>query len=271
MAGRQATADRSVLMASSCDGDVMGLIYVMPAQEYPAGTRLPMYWNLPRPATYAEYQANVRKGYELVGHLSVDRTYRTIVLAGNVESMTTGGMNEFGLTIAIEFIPMRSGLASSRGVVGPNSNHWTTSLIANGLMRARTAREAIRIIGSMAEQYGFQYYRASAGQVSPCRLPTRRKSGSWRSSAPGRLDGRQRPARWRVVRQRVPDGEVGCSANRSRIGKVDLADSDRFLASPTSSLWRRHSGSGRRASPLSGARCTGAPAAGRTPCGNGGR
>ncbi|MCU0918288.1 MAG: C69 family dipeptidase, partial [Planctomycetes bacterium] len=35
MVGRQATADGSVLMASSCDGDVMGLIHVMPAQEYP--------------------------------------------------------------------------------------------------------------------------------------------------------------------------------------------------------------------------------------------
>ncbi|MHC4406690.1 MAG: hypothetical protein ACYTG0_44270, partial [Planctomycetota bacterium] len=49
MAGRQATEDGSVLMASSCDGDVMGLIYVMPAQTYPPGTKLPMYWNVPRP------------------------------------------------------------------------------------------------------------------------------------------------------------------------------------------------------------------------------
>ena len=32
--------------------------------------------------------------------------------------------------------------------------------------------------------------------------------------------------------QRIPDGEVGCSANRSRIGEVDLANSDHFLASP---------------------------------------
>jgi dipeptidase len=31
--------------------------------------------------------------------------------------------------------------------------------------------------------------------------------------------------------QRIPDGEVGCSANRSRIGAVDLNDPDRFLAS----------------------------------------
>ena len=31
--------------------------------------------------------------------------------------------------------------------------------------------------------------------------------------------------------QRIPDGEVGCSANRSRIGAVDLDDPDHFLAS----------------------------------------
>jgi len=146
MVGRQATADGSVLMASSCDGDVMGLMYVMPAQTYPPDTQLPMYWNVPRPKTYAEYQANVRKGYDHVGSLPIDKTYRSIILAGNVENMTTGGLNEFGLSIAIEFLPMRSGLACGRGVVGPNSNHWTTSLIANGLLRAKTAREAIRVI-----------------------------------------------------------------------------------------------------------------------------
>lgn len=31
--------------------------------------------------------------------------------------------------------------------------------------------------------------------------------------------------------QRIPDGKVGCSANRSRIGAVDLNDPDHFLAS----------------------------------------
>jgi dipeptidase len=232
MVGRQATADSSVLMSSSCDGDVMGLIYVMPAQEYPAGTKLPMYWNVPRPTTYREYQANVRKGYDLVGYLPVDKTYRTIVLAGNVESMTTGGMNEFGVTIAIEFIPMRSGLACPRGVVGPNSNHWTTSLIANGLMRAKTAREAIRIIGSMVEQYGFQYYRAPHAGAA---LPIADEKEAWLMEifGPG-TDWTASSGRPGGVwcAQRIPDGEVGCTANRSRIGQVDVANSDRFLASP---------------------------------------
>jgi dipeptidase len=233
MVGRQATADDSVLMASSCDGDVMGLIYVMPAQEYPPGTKLPMYWNVPRPQTVREYQANVRKGYDLVGHLPVDKTYRSILLAGNVESMTTGGMNEFGVTIAIEFIPMRAGLACSRGVVGPNSNHWTTSLIANGLLRAKTAREAIRVIGAMVEQYGFLYYRAPQAGVA---LPIADEKEVWLMEifgpGPDWTPASGRPGGvW--CAQRIPDGEVGCTANRSRIGAVDLANADRFLASST--------------------------------------
>jgi len=231
MVGRQVTADGSVMMASSCDGDVMGLIHVMPAQEYPAGTKLPMYWNMPRPKTYREYQANLQKGYELAGFLPIEKTFRTILLAGNVESMTTGGMNEFGVTIAIEFIPMRSGLACSKGVVGPNSNHWTTSLIANGLMRARTVREAIRVIGSMVEQYGFQYYRAPLAGVA---LPIADEKEAWLMEifGPG-TDWTASSGRPGGVwcAQRVPDGEVACTANRSRIGQVNLTNSDRFLAS----------------------------------------
>ncbi|MEN6425150.1 MAG: C69 family dipeptidase [Phycisphaerales bacterium] len=231
MVGREATADGSVLMASSCDGDIMGLIHVMPAQQYPSGTKLPMYWNMPRPTTYREYLANVRKGYDVVGSLPSAETYRTILLAGNVESMTTGGMNEFGVTIAIEFIPMRSGLACSKGVVGPNSNHWTTSLIANGLMRAQTAREAVRIIGAMAEQYGFQYYRAPHAGVA---LPIADEKEIWLMEifGPG-VDWTASSGRPGAVwcAQRIPDGEVACSANRSRIGNVDLTNADCFMAS----------------------------------------
>ncbi len=231
MVGRQASADGSVLLASSCDGDIMGLIYVMPAQECPPGTKLPMYRNLPRPTTYREYEANVKKGYDLVGSLPIDKTYRTILLAGNVENMTTGGMNEFGVTMAIEFIPMRPGLACPRGAVGPNSNHWTTSLIANGLMRARTAREAIRVIGSMVDEYGFLYYRAPHAGVA---LPIADEHEVWLMEifGPGQdWTPGQGKAGGVWCAQRIPEGEVGCSANRSRIGTVDLEDPDHFLAS----------------------------------------
>ncbi|MBN1805757.1 MAG: C69 family dipeptidase [Sedimentisphaerales bacterium] len=231
MAGNKATSDGSVLMSSSCDGDIMGLIYIMPAQKYPQDTRLPMYWNLPRPKTYEEYRSNLRKGYDLVGYLPVEETYRSIILAGNVENMTTGGMNEHGLSIAIEFLPMRQGLACKRGVVGPNSNHWTTSLIANGLMRARTARQAIRVIGDMVEKYGFQYYRAPHAGVA---LPIADDEEVWLMEifGPGEKwtkDSDKPGGVW--CAQRIPDGEVGCSANRSRIGRVNPKNHDMFMAS----------------------------------------
>lgn len=231
MVGRRATEDGSVLMASSCDGDVMGVIYVMPARTYPPDTTLPMYWNVPRPKTYQEYQANLRKGYDLVGQLPTRETYRCIILGGNLESMTTGGLNEHGVSIAIEFLPMRAGLACDKGVVGPNSNHWTTSLIANGLARAKTAREAIRVIGAMIDEYGFLYYRAPSAGVA---LPIADAHETWLMEifGPGKdwtAECGKPGGVW--CAQRIPDGEVGCSANRSRIGKVNLEDRDFFLAS----------------------------------------
>ena len=231
LVGRRATSDGSVLMASSCDGDGMGLIYVMPARTYPPDTKLPMYWNVPRPKTYQEYRANVTQGYDLVGSLPTTRTFRSLMLAGNLESMTTGGLNEHGVSIAIEFLPMRAGLACDKGVVGPNSNHWTTSLIANGLLRARTAREAIRVIGALIDEYGFLYYRAPDAGVA---LPIADEHETWLMEifGPGAnwTPGSGKPGGvW--CAQRVPDGEVGCSANRSRIGEVNLDDADHFLAS----------------------------------------
>jgi len=231
LAGKGCTADGSVLMSHSCDGDVMGLVYVMPAQSYPSGTQLPMYWNVPRPKTYEQYRANLRKGYDRVGTLPVSTTYRSLILAGNLESMTTGGLNEHGVSIAIEFLPMRDGLACDKGRVGPNSNHWTTSLIANGLLRAKTAREAIQVIGSMVEEYGFLYYRAPSAGVA---LPIADGDEVWLMEifGPGQdwTPSSGRPGGvW--CAQRIPDGEVGCSANRSRIGAVDLEDRDHFLAS----------------------------------------
>jgi dipeptidase len=218
-------------MSHSCDGDVMGLVYVMPPRAYAPGTRLPMYWNVQRPSTYAEYQANLRKGYDQVGTLPVSETCRSLILAGNLESMTTGGLNEHGVSIAIEFLPMRPGLACDKGRVGPNSNHWTTSLIANGLLRAKSAREAIRLIGALIEEYGFLYYRApSAGVALP--IADGREVWLMEIFGPGK-DWTPESGRPGGVwcAQRVPDGEVACSANRSRIGAVDLNDADHFLAS----------------------------------------
>jgi dipeptidase len=99
-------------------------------------------------------------------------------------------------------------------------------------MRARSAREAIRVIGAMVEQYGFQYYRAPHAGVA---LPIADSREAWLMEIFGPGEGwtpdSGRPGGvW--CAQRIPDGAVGCSANRSRIGPVDLQDKDHFMASP---------------------------------------
>ena len=197
------------------------------------------------------------------------KTYRSLILAGNMESMTTGGLNEHGLSIAIEFLPMRAGLACDKGVVGPNSNHWTTSLIANGLLRGETAREAIRVIGAMIDEYGFLYYRASDAGVA---LPIADERETWLLEifGPGAdwTAGSGKPGGvW--CAQRIPDGEVGCSANRSRIGGVNLEDSDHFLASANIFSLAQDLGLWKPEEPFVWYEVYGDPGSSRIPCANG--
>ena len=232
MAGKAATVDGSVLMGTSCDGNIMGRVHVMPAKEYPKGTRVRMFYDFPSPSTWKEHLELVKKGPTFVGHLPIDRTYRCILASGHLADSVTGGINEHGLSMGIEYMGMKPELANEKGIVSTCSSHWTTSLIANGLIRAKTAREAIRLMGSMAEKYGFTYYWApSAG----CAIPIADGREAWMMEifGPGKDWAPQsgKPgAVW--CARRVPDGEATCNANRSRIGEVDLDDPDYFMMSP---------------------------------------
>lgn len=232
LVGKAATADGSVLMATSCDGDVMGLLYVSPAKQYPAGTEVRMFYDFPAPSTWDEHLKQVAEGPTFVGHLPIERTYRCVLAAGHLADSVTGGINEHGLSMGIEFMGMRPELMNERGRVSTCSNHWTTSLIANGLMRCQTAREAIKLMGAMVEKYGFTYYWAPA---AGCAIPIVDEKEAWIMEifGPGKdwtPESGKPGAVW--CAQRVPDGEVSCNANRSRIGAIDLSDVEHFLASP---------------------------------------
>jgi dipeptidase len=191
-----------------------------------------MFYDFPAPSTWQEHLDRVKRGYKPVGHLPIERTYRCILVAGHLADSITGGINEHGVSMGIEFMDMRPELANRKGKVSTCSNHWTTSLIANGMMRAKTAREAIRLMGAMAEKYGFTYYWApSAG----CALPVVDRKEAWIMEifGPGKdwTPGSEKAgAVW--CAQRVPDGEATCNANRSRIGTVDIGNPNDFLASP---------------------------------------
>ena len=217
-------------MATSCDGNLMGRVYAQPARQHHG--RVPRYFDAPAPSTWAEYREHVERGHTHVGDLSVESTCRCLLAAGHFGDSITGGMNEHGVSLGIEYMGMRPELMSNLGTVSTCSSHWTSSLIANGLLRAASARDAIRLMGALAEEHGFTYYWApQAG----CAIPVVDGSEAWMMEifgpGPEWTPGCGRPgAVW--CAQRVPDGEVTCNANRSRIGAVDLSRADDFMASP---------------------------------------
>jgi len=54
LVGKAATMDGSVLMATSCDGNIMGHVYVLPAKEYPKDAKVRMFYDFPAPSTWEE-------------------------------------------------------------------------------------------------------------------------------------------------------------------------------------------------------------------------
>lgn len=92
---------------------------------------------------------------------------------------------------------------------------WT-QLAALALQRAKTAREAVLVMGSLVEQYGLNGDAESYLICDP--------NEAWVMEIPGYT------RQWVAVR--VPDDCVAIHANRLLIGEVNLADVENFLASP---------------------------------------
>jgi len=104
-----------------------------------------------------------------------------------------------------------------------------TMLTLLAMERSKTAREAIELMGSLGEKYGYGFH--DSGEM----LAVIDAEEAWifeimpvgplwtpESGKPGAV--------W--CAQRVPDDHVSVCPNESRIGEIDLKDTDHFLASP---------------------------------------
>jgi len=104
-----------------------------------------------------------------------------------------------------------------------------TMLTLLAMERSRTAREAIKVMGGLAEQYGYGFHDGGemlavsdpkevwVFEVMPVGPLWTPKSGK-----PGAV--------W--CARRVPDDHVSVCPNESRIGEIDLGKPDYFMASP---------------------------------------
>ena len=177
-----------------------------------------------------------------------------------------GAMNEHQLAIAestrgsVKEVDVGEGLAGYRGPITEEDvaeqgivGLGVTELSRIALERCTTAREAIKLMGALAETYGFTSYSlgeslfvSDTEEVWLWELV--RPGPEWKPDSITGIDptGRSGCA-WAA--QKVPDDEVVLFPNVPRIGEIDLSDTDNFMASDNISslavelgLWDPESG-----------------------------
>jgi dipeptidase len=111
----------------------------------------------------------------------------------------------------------------------PSAKFDITMLTLLAMERCKTAREAVKLMGSLGEQYGYGF--TDTGEMLAVADPDEvwifeimPVGPLWtpKSGKPGAV--------W--CAQRVPDDHVSVCPNESRIGEIDLDNPDYFLASP---------------------------------------
>jgi dipeptidase len=136
-----------------------------------------------------------------------------------------GHMNEHQLAIAESTIGCQRKMRNST----PSAIMDITTLTMLAMERCRTAREAIKLMGSLAEKYGYGFH--DSGEMLAVADP--KEIWLFEIMPVGPLwtpDSGKPGAVW--CAQRVPDDQVSFCPNESRIGEINLKNEDSFMASP---------------------------------------
>lgn len=203
--GKLASADGSVFTTHTDDcGYCDPILYYVPAADHAAGSMRTVYSGQTfRSVGDGRYQDPIPVG-------EIPQIAHTFAyFAGSY-----GIMNENQVSFGETTTSGRSQLRNSAGMF----NIIELSYIA--CERATTAREAVELMGALAEKYGYN----DGGECLTVADPNE----VWQFEILGPTplaDG----AVW--VAQRIPDNHVGVSANRVRVGEVNLEDKANFLGS----------------------------------------
>ena len=140
-----------------------------------------------------------------------------------------GNINEWQLTIGETTYGGREEMVDSTGIIDYGS------LIYIALQRAKTAREAISVMTSLVETYG--YY--SEGETFSICDPNEAWILEMQGCGPDRQKSKERVV-W--VALRVPDNAICAHANQSRIGRFNAKDKDNVLCSKNAIKFARKMG-----------------------------
>jgi dipeptidase len=191
LVSKGASADGSTMITYTADSyNMYGELYHYPAAKYPEGVWLDVYeWDT------GKFLGKIKQARE---------TYNVV-----------GNMNEYQVVIGETTFGGRPELEANEGIMDYGS------LIYIALQRAKTAREAINIMTSLVDEYG--YY--SSGESFSIGDPNE----VWIMEMIGKGKGRK-GAVWVAVR--IPDGYVSAHANQARITTFPLNDENNCVYSP---------------------------------------
>jgi dipeptidase len=221
MVGRDASSDGSVMSTHAADCGVCDFTWRhVPAADHKPGETRKLYhidqirtW----PPSEGGKWAMVLKDPSGIEIPQAPHTY-------GYHHSVFGYMNDQQLAIAESTIGNARKLSNQTPT--PATNITMLTLLA--MERCRTAREAIKLMGTLAETYGYGYH--DGGEMLAVSDPKEiwvfeivPVGPLWtpQSGKPGAV--------WAA--QRVPDDHVSVCPNESRIGEIDLGDPDVFMAS----------------------------------------
>ena len=188
--GKNASVDGSVICTYNADdyGLFIGLNH-FPAGKHQAGTMRDIY----------DWDTNVYHG-------QIPEAAETYNVIGNI--------NEYQVTIGETTYGGREEMVDTTGIIDYGS------LIYIALQRSKTAREAIRIMTTLTNQYGYN----SEGETFTICDPNE----AWIMEMMGKGPGSKGTV-WVAIR--IPDNAVCGHANQSRIGKFNMKDKKNVLYS----------------------------------------
>lgn len=188
--GKKASVDGSVMVSYNADDyGMFGHLCHYPAGTHPKGTMRQIY----------DWDSGVYHG-------EIEEAPVTYNVIGNI--------NEFQLSIGETTYGGREEMVDSTGILDYGSLIYVT------LQRAKTAREAISVMTSLVEKYGYN----SEGETFSICDPNE----AWVMEMQGTGAG-SKGVVW--VAMRIPDDAICAHANQSRIGKFNMKDKKNVLYS----------------------------------------
>ena len=205
MVTKGASEDGSVITSHTCDSNYRTWLKIEESKTFKLGEFDPIRWG-----TMHNEEPWDPRGITIKGEIPAPKepTFRYL-------NTSYPCLNEKQLAMGETTTEGKKELVNKKGLF------LIEELERIALQRCSTARDAVELIGKLAHTYGY-------GDWGEC-LTIADTKEIWHFEVYGSGPGKP-SALWAA--QRIPDGQVGVSANIPRIGIIDFNDTENFMFSP---------------------------------------